>query len=219
MLKLHGFRFSNYHNVVKVVLLEKGIAFEEVVVYPPADAAYRRKNPTGKFPCLELEDGSFLGESKAILNYLEDAHPEVPLLPPDPLGRARVRELMEVIDLYLELPARRLYPEVFARTGTISDEVREATRPLLEQGMAALGALARFEPYIAGPRLTLADVAAAFHCVPVSIASRAIYGEDVLAAIPAVGTHRALMDQRPTVQRARAEQLADQESFERHQRR
>ena len=50
MLKLHGFRFSNYHNVVKVVLLEKGIAFEEVVVYPPADDAYRRKNPTGKFP-------------------------------------------------------------------------------------------------------------------------------------------------------------------------
>ena len=100
-----------------------------------------------------------------------------------------------------------------------SDEVRAATRPLLEQGVAALGALARFEPDIAGPRLTLADVAAAFHCVPVSIASRAIYGEDVLAAIPAVETHRALMDQRPTVQRARAEQLADQESFQRHQRR
>jgi glutathione S-transferase len=219
MIKLHGFRFSNYHNVVKVVLLEKDIAFEEVVTYPPADDAYRRKNPTGKYPCLELEDGSFLGETKAILNYLEDAYPEVPLLPPDPLGRARVRELMEVIDLYLELPARRLYPEVFAGTGTVSDEVRATVRPLLEQGVAALASLARFDPYIAGSRLSLADVSAAFHCVPVSLASQAIYGTDVLAALPAVETHRALMDQRPTVQRARAEQLADQESFQRHQRR
>ena len=68
MLRLHGFPFSNYHNVVKVVLLEKGLAFEEVVTYPPADEAYRAKNPTGKFPCLEIEDGTFLGESKVILN-------------------------------------------------------------------------------------------------------------------------------------------------------
>src|SRR5438128_6334941 len=71
MLRLHGFRFSNYHSLVKVVLLEKGLAFEEVVTYPLADEAYRAKNPTGKFPCLEIEDGTFLGESKVILNYLE----------------------------------------------------------------------------------------------------------------------------------------------------
>ena len=66
MLRLHGFPASNYHNVVKVVLLEKGLEFEEVVTYPPAAEAYRAKNPTGKYPCLEIEDGSFLGESKVI---------------------------------------------------------------------------------------------------------------------------------------------------------
>ncbi len=53
MLRLHGFAFSNYHNLVKVVLLEKEIEFEEVTAYPPADDAYRSKNATGKFPCLE----------------------------------------------------------------------------------------------------------------------------------------------------------------------
>src|SRR5712692_1368247 len=86
--------------------------------------AYRAKNPTGKYPCLEIEDGSFLGESKVILNYLEDAYPDVPLLPENPLERARVRELMEVIDLYLEWPARSLYPEVFSAVGKVSDEVK-----------------------------------------------------------------------------------------------
>ncbi len=174
MLRLHGFPASNYHNVVKVVLLEKGLEFEEVVTYPPADDAYRAKNRTGKYPCLEIEDGTFLGESKVILNYLEDAYPDVPLLPANPLERARVRELMEVIDLYLELPARRLYPEVFSSVGKVSDEVKSAVRPLLAQGVAGLQELARFDPYIAGPELSLADFSAAFHFVPVSIASKAI---------------------------------------------
>ena len=121
MLRLHGFAFSNYHSLVKVVLLEKCVDFEEVSSYPPADDSYRAKNPTGKFPCLELEDGSFLGESRVILNYLEEAYPSVALLPSDPLERARARELMDVIDLYLELPARRLYGEVFSSEGKVSE--------------------------------------------------------------------------------------------------
>jgi glutathione S-transferase len=162
---------------------------------------------------LEIEDGTFLGESKVILNYLEDAYPDVPLLPADPLARARVRELMEVIDLYLELAARRLYPEVFSRTGKVSDEVKRTVRPLLDQGLAALTELARFDPYIAGPTLSLADFSAAFHFVPVSIASKAIYGEDILAALPAVRQHQQLMDRRALMQRVRAEQLADEQSF------
>jgi glutathione S-transferase len=213
MLKLHGFPFSNYHNVVKVVLLEKGLAFEEVVTYPPADAAYRAKNPTGKYPCLELEDGTFLGESKVILAYLEDAYPDVPLLPADSSARARVRELMEVIDLYLELPARRLYPEVFSSGGTVGAEVKDAVRPLLAQGVAALKELARFDPYLAGSTLSLADFSATFHFVPVAIATKTIYGENVLGSLPGLKRHREVMARRECVQRVRAEQLADERRF------
>jgi len=65
-------------------------------------------------------------------------------------------------DLYLELPARRLYPEVFSSVGKVSDEVKSAVRPLLAQGVAGLKELARFDPYIAGPELSLAD----FSCPP-----------------------------------------------------
>jgi len=213
VLRLHGFAFSNYHNVVKIVLIEKGLEFEEVPAYPPADEGYLSKNPTGKYPCLETEDGSFLGESKVILNYLEEAYPEVPLLPADPLGRARVRELMEVIDLYLEWPARRLYPQVFSSVGKLSDEVKDTVRPLLTRGVAGLKKLARFAPYIAGPELSLADFSASFHFPPVSIASKAIYGEDVLDGLPGARRHQELMSQRKSLQRVRAEQLDDRQKF------
>ncbi len=213
MLRLHGFAFSNYHNIVKVVLLEKRVDFEEVTSYPPADDSYLAKNPTGKFPCLELEDGSFLGESKVIVNYLEEVYPQVALLPKDPLKRARARELMDVVDLYLEWPARRLYGEVFSSEGKVSDETREAVRPLLDQGIAGFNELARFDPYVAGPDLTLVDFSVAFHFPAIAIASKAIYGENLLRGVPGALDHKRLMDERDCVQRVRSDQLIGEKSF------
>jgi glutathione S-transferase len=215
MLRLHGFASSNYHNVVKAVLIEKRIAFDEVTAYPPADEAYKAKNSTGKFPCLETEDGYFLGESKVILNYLEEVYPDVRLLPTDPLDRARVRELMDVIDLQLELPARRLYSEALF-DGKVSDEVKEAARLEMIRGVAGLQQRARFEPYIAGPELSLADFSAAIHLPQISFASRVVYGEDLLGAIPQVRVHRELMRERKSLQRVRADRRDDVPKFTRH---
>ena len=215
MLRLHGFASSNYHNVVKAVLLEKGIEFEEVTAYPPADEAFRAKNPTGRFPCLETEDGSFLGESKVILDYLEDAFPDVPLLPGDPLRRAQVRELMEVIDLYLELPARRLYAEALF-DGKVSDEVKDDARLELMRGVAGLEERARYSPYIAGPELSLADFGAAIHLPLVSITCNAIFGEDLLAAIPAVREHRKMLNERESLRRIKADRRTDVPKFTKH---
>jgi glutathione S-transferase len=215
MLRLHGFASSNYHNVVKLALIEKGIAFEEVPAYPPADEAFKSKNPTGRFPCLETEDGQLLGESKVILNYLEEVYPEVRLLPADPLDRARVRELMEVIDLYLEWPARRLYPESLFDE-KVSDEVKSSARLELLRGVAGLEERGRFAPYIAGPEFSLADCSAAIHLPMVSITSKAIYGEDLLDAIPAVRGYRELMRDRQSLKRVKAERRADVPRFMQH---
>lgn len=126
------------------------------------------------------------------------------LLPADPLGRARVRELMEVIDLYLELAARRLYPEALF-DGTVTSETKGAVREDLRRGVAGLERIARFAPYLAGSEVSLADFSAAIHFPMVSIASQAIYGEDVLDAIPGVGEHRQLMYRRESLQRIRAD--------------
>jgi glutathione S-transferase len=215
MLRLHGFASSNYHNIVKLVLIEKGLEFEEITSYPPADAAYEAKNPTGRYPCLETEDGIFLGESKVILNYLEDAYPEVPLLPQNPIERARTRELMEIIDLYLEWPARRLYPQALF-DGKVSDEVVDTVREELRRGVAGLEERARFDPYIAGGDLTLADFAAVTHLPLISIVTRAVYGEDLLEALPAVKRHRKMMGERKSLQRVKADRKDDLRKFTQH---
>ena len=55
MYKLYGFRVSNYYNMVKLPLLEKGIDFEEVDTMPSADEDFLQKSPMGKVPCLEFD--------------------------------------------------------------------------------------------------------------------------------------------------------------------
>ena len=109
MLKLCGFRVSNYHNKVRIVLLEKGIAFEEDATLAPKQTdEYLARSPMGKAPFLELDDGRRLSESQVICEYLEDAYPDRPLLPKDPFERAKVRELVTYMELHMELLARRL---------------------------------------------------------------------------------------------------------------
>ena len=105
---------------------------------------------------------------------------------------------------------------VVKRSGTTGAETRHEVRPLLERGLVALIRLAKFTPYIAGPSLTLADFVAMFHFPPVSIASKAIYGLDVLDGLAATRRHTKLMNMRPSVQQARREQLAGRDGFMRH---
>src|SRR5690606_10371868 len=122
MLKLYGFPVSNYYNVVKAALLEKGMAFEEVQTQASGAPEYLAISPMGKVPCLETPQGAF-SESQVMLDYLEEAQPEPRLYPADAFARAKVRELLRVLELYLELPARRLYPEAFFG-GSVSEQTK-----------------------------------------------------------------------------------------------
>ena len=113
MLRLCGFHLSNYHNKVRLALMEKGVHFEEdASVHPSQKPEYLALSPMGKVPYLEL-NGARLCESEVILEYLEDAYPQKPLLPKDPLERAKVRELVTVIELHMELVVRRMYGGLF----------------------------------------------------------------------------------------------------------
>jgi glutathione S-transferase len=212
MLKLCGFHVSNYHNKVRIALLEKGIAFaEDANVRPSQKDEYLALSPMGKVPYLEV-DGTRLCESGVILEYLEDAYPQKPLLPKDPLARAKVRELATVIELHLELVARRLYAGVFFG-GTLSDGTRESVEKELAKGVRALKALARFEPFIAGQELTLADCAAAVHLPLVSLATKLAYGRDFLGDMPQVKPYLKMLGERPAVARVNADRKAAQEAM------
>lgn len=156
MLTLHGFAYSNYHNIVKHALMHKGIPFTEHVVYPNTPELLA-VNPTGKAPAMTTEQGTHLSESSVLVDYLEDAYPQVPLYPADAETRARVRQLMKVSELYLDLPARRLLP-VMLRKVQLDDAVKEEVRAVLERGTRSLNALASFSPYVLGEELSLADI-------------------------------------------------------------
>ena len=206
MLKLCGFAASNYHNKVKFALLEKGVPFEEELAWVgQTDAA---ASPLGKVPYLKTEQGA-LCESAVMLEYIEQHYPQNPLLPADPFAAAKVRELALFLDLHLELVARNLYPEAFFG-GKVSDSVKEKVGAQLEKNVAAFANLAKFSPFVAGDTLTLADCAAVTHLPLVSGATKLIYGQDFLAALPA-RDYLKMMGERPHMQTINADRKANME--------
>jgi glutathione S-transferase len=196
MLKLCGFHISNYFNKARLSLLEKGIEFQmDAGCKPSQDEALLERSPMGKVPFLEV-DGKTLIESDVICEYLEDAYPQKPLLPRDPLERARVRELVLILELHLELVVRRLYPFVFFGQAP-NDEAKKAVEKALPKGLRALKSRAKFAPYIAGGEFTLADCAAFVHLPLVSLSTKLAYGRDALEDMPQVKPYLRMLGERP----------------------
>lgn len=209
MLKLCGFHISNYFNKVRIAMLEKGLDFElDPTCRPSQKEEFLALTPMGKVPFLEV-DGQQLVESQVICEYLEEVYPQKPLYPRDPLARARVRELIALMELHMELVARRLYRQVFFG-GTVSEEVKQSVEVDLAKGVRAFRVRARFDPYVAGAELTLADCAAFVHLPLVSLATRLAYGKDFLDAMPQVKPYLKLVGERPAFRQVHEDRKAAQ---------
>lgn len=212
MLKLCGFAISNYYNKVKLSLLEKGVAFEEELAYPSQKEAFRKDSPMGKVPFLRTERG-VLTESQVLTEYIEDVYPEPALYPKDAFERARCRELIEHLELHIELPARRLYAEVFFGGG-VSDETKKEVAQQLEKGVRSLTHLARFAPFIAGKDFTHADCAAFVHLPLLSQATKKTYGRDFLDEfLPEAKAYLKMVGERPHAQKVNADRKAAFEAY------
>ncbi len=211
MITLCGFSASNYYNKVKLVLLEKGIPFtEERVMTKSADEAVLSASPLGKIPFIRTDKGP-LCESQVIIDYLEALAPQKPLTPTDPFAAAKVRELVTFIELHLELVARELYGQAFFG-GTVDDATKERVRKLLTKQIAGFKRLARFSPYVAGDTFTQADCAAYASLPGVAMATKAVLGEDLLAAAGIDWkAYVKLIGERPSAQRVAADRKADTE--------
>jgi len=210
MLKLCGFHLSNYHNKIRLALLEKGVPFEEDPGCSPSQKdEFLTRSPIGKVPFLELDGGRRLAESEVIFEYLEDAYPQKPLFPKDPFERAKVRELVKFMELHVELVARRLYGEVFFKRPA-SQEVKEAVAKDLAKGIKALRQLVKFDPYIAGKQLTIADCAAFVHLPLVSLASKHGFGRDALEDWPQVKPYLKMLGERPAFRKVNEDRKAAQ---------
>ncbi|HZT52989.1 MAG TPA: glutathione S-transferase family protein [Gaiellaceae bacterium] len=146
MITLYDAPRCPYCARVRIVLAEKGIEVEVVEIDLQHRPAWLyEKNATGRVPVLE-EDGWALPESVVIMEFLEERYPEPPLLPPDPADRALVRLLIhrdgELTDPYYAL--RRGGDEAAGR---------------FDAALARLDRVLAEQPYLAGTRYSLADVA------------------------------------------------------------
>ena len=211
MLVLCGSTVSNYYNKVKIALLEKGVPFtEEKVNTGSKEEAVLSATPLGKIPFIRTEHG-VLCESQAILDYIEAQHPNPPLVPADPWQAAKVRELVTFVDLHLELVARELYGKAFFG-GELSEANGARLQKLLKKNIAGFMRLAKFSPYVAGATFTQADCAAWASLPLVSMATRAAFGEDLLATAGIDWKpYSKLVGERASAQKVVADRKADQE--------
>ena len=208
MITLSGFTLSNYYNKVKMVLLEKGIPFVEEHCAKATEETLMC-SPLGKVPFIRTEQGS-LCESAVIVEYLEALQPEPRLMPADPWGQAKVRELVTFVELHLELVVRELYPEAFFG-GKVSDANKARVQKLLARNIAAFQRLARFGPWLAGAEFTLADCAAYVSLPLVAMTTKVMYGEDALQAAGIDWkSYVKRVEQRPSAQKVTADRKADQ---------
>ncbi|MBV1930445.1 MAG: glutathione S-transferase family protein [Porticoccaceae bacterium] len=204
MFKLYGFPVSNYYNMVKLALLEKGLEFEEVLTRPSQKEDFLQKSPMGKVPCLVVDEGP-LSETDVILDFLEELSSDINFYPVDPYQKAKVKELMKSTELYLELVARRLLGALFFDQ-SLSEELKTEITGQLEKGAKALNKLLKFEPYAAGAERTYADIVLYYTVALSNLATQKVLDINLEDKLPGLHTWLELMGENSFVQAVDADQ-------------
>jgi glutathione S-transferase len=167
-MKLYVFPVAPNPTRVRLYLAEKRaggarIDLEEVTVNlregQQREPAHLARNPFGRLPVLELEDGSHLTESLAIIEYLEELHPDPPMIGITPLERARVRELERIAELGVAVNIARIVHATKSPLGLPAvPEIAEQARPALATALQVLdGKMRDGRPFVAGAKPTIAD--------------------------------------------------------------
>lgn len=201
-MRLHGFPISNYYNIAKLALLEKGLSFEEVVNPPRREEDFLKISPAGKIPVLECEQGH-LAETRAILAYLDMREPEPPLLPSDPFACGLAEQIFAFINLYVDGAVRPMFGAAYFGQPVDQDGLVKMNEDL-RFAVSGLRRLVRFAPFVAGDCLSLADLAATI-TLPLAAQTTAVLQQPDLLDLDGFPEYLEMMRSRPTVQRVTAD--------------
>ena len=186
-MKLLDFNLAPNPRKVRVYLHEKGISIpiEAVDVLSGKNRTpefLARVNPLGGLPVLELDDGTHLTESLAIIEYLEELHPTPPMLGETPLERARVREAERICEFGVLGSVAGFFQNThvfFANRVKQSPDAAETALGRLATATKVVDARIGENPFVAGARPTIADCTlfaaceiAAFANAPIDYAAR-----------------------------------------------
>lgn len=169
MLILHSYWLSIATYRVRIGLNLKKVPFEErtydLLRGDQLQPGYRAMNPAGAVPALEGATTKPLTQSLAILEWLDETHPEPPLLPADAEGRARTRALflLTAADTH-PLVVPRVRKQLAARFGATDAAIADWAGHWFREGLAAYEAsLDGGSTYCVGEHITIADIALASH--------------------------------------------------------
>ena len=162
-MKLYSYWRSSAAYRVRIALRLKGVEADYVAVNllegEHKDPDYLARNPAGLVPTLELDDGRCLTQSLAIIDYLESAWPNPPLLPSEPLARARVQSMAYTVACEIH-PLNNMGVLNYLKSEYEADQDRlnHWMHHWLDRGFGTLEAEIDAAPYAAGALVTLADV-------------------------------------------------------------
>jgi maleylacetoacetate isomerase len=165
MFKLYSYFRSSAAYRVRIALHLKGISFETVSIHLTREggrqhgAEFRAVNPQKRVPVLTLPTGEVLLQSLAIIDYLDEVYPDPALLPKDPIERARVQAVAQIIACDIH-PLDNVGPLSYLRNEIRADQgaVQAWYRHWIEIGFEAVEELIRPGPYAFGSHVTVADI-------------------------------------------------------------
>ena len=155
---LFGAAYSVYARIARLALIEKDVPFrfEEIDIFGEVPADYLARHPFKRIPALE-HDGFRLFETAAITRYVDEAFPGPALQPADARGRARMAQVIGLVDQYFYWPAVRVV--YVQRKEEAGDEAAiAAALPQVETALDTLEQLAEGTPWLIGAEITLADL-------------------------------------------------------------
>jgi maleylacetoacetate isomerase len=164
-VKLYSFFRSSAAYRVRIALNLKGLAYEMIPIHLTKDggkhktAEYRAVNPQMRVPALTLPSGEILVQSLAIIDYLDETYPQPPLLPADPIERAHVRAVAQIIACDIH-PLNNLAALQYLKRNLGHDQAAIDTwyTSWIIAGFEAVEAMIAPGPYCFGNQVTVADI-------------------------------------------------------------